>query len=240
MGPVKKPPFSGQSTQNFDAFFIIKRSTETDENFGNVSPFLVEKAITGSVGVVTSTKSSKIQSLNDNQIKHVTASTFLKSPSKVLLSAPTVTQHKSSKNKTDQNETYNANAVNLPSDSSRGNSSDSESDISVTSAPEASNPQKNKARSKSEKLYKLKQAKRGLSQKDLPAKLKKSAHKNSVALGLADRGIVHKDLPSIFVCVPQVPDLQLHPSEEDEDLQMNCDVSATSPRVPSSQTPTLS
>ncbi|GBN35890.1 putative RNA-directed DNA polymerase from transposon X-element, partial [Araneus ventricosus] len=174
--------------------------------------------------------SSKIQSLNDNQIKPVTASKFLKSPSKVLLSAPIVTQHKSSKNKTDQNETYNANAVNLPSDSSRGNSSDSESDISVTSAPEASNPQKNKARSKSEKLHKLKQAKRGLSQKDLRAKLKKSAHKNSVALGLADRGIVHKDLPSIFGGVPQVPDLQLHPSEEDEDLQMNCDVSATSPR----------
>ncbi|GBO01035.1 hypothetical protein AVEN_76870-1 [Araneus ventricosus] len=70
--------------------------------------------------------------------------------------------------------------------------------------------------------------------------LKKSAHKNSIALGLADRGIVHKDLPSIFGCVPQVPDLQLHPSEEDEDLQMNCDVSATSPLVPPSQTPTLS
>ncbi|GBN77317.1 hypothetical protein AVEN_86254-1 [Araneus ventricosus] len=84
------------------------------------------------------------------------------------------------------------------------------------------------------------QAKRGLSQKDLPAKLKKSAHKNSVALGLADSGIGHKDLPSIFGDVPQVADLQLHPSEEDEDLQLNCDVSATSPCVPPSQTPTLS
>ncbi|GBN70128.1 hypothetical protein AVEN_238794-1 [Araneus ventricosus] len=57
MVPPKKPPFSGQfSDQNFDKFFIIKRVSENNENFGNVSPFLVEKAITGSVGTVTSTK----------------------------------------------------------------------------------------------------------------------------------------------------------------------------------------
>ncbi|GBL75204.1 hypothetical protein AVEN_194442-1 [Araneus ventricosus] len=57
MGPLKKPPFSGQSSiLSFDSFFIIKRITETDENFGNVSPFLAEKAITGSVAIVTSTK----------------------------------------------------------------------------------------------------------------------------------------------------------------------------------------
>ncbi|GBO02278.1 hypothetical protein AVEN_27093-1 [Araneus ventricosus] len=91
------------------------------------------------------------------------------------------------------------------------------------------------------KLHKLKKAKRGLSQKDIPANLKKSAHKDSVVLGLADRGTVHKDLLSIFGGVLQVPDFQLDPSEEDEDLQMNCDVSATSPCVPPpSQTPTLS
>ncbi|GBN12420.1 hypothetical protein AVEN_245416-1 [Araneus ventricosus] len=72
----------------------------------------------------------------------------------------------------------------------------------------------NRARSQSEKSHKLKQAKRGLSQKDLPTKLKKSAHHNSVALGLADKGIVHKDLPSIFGGVPQVPDL--HPHLKDE------------------------
>ncbi|GBN95779.1 hypothetical protein AVEN_200055-1, partial [Araneus ventricosus] len=95
-------------------------------------------------------------------------------------------------------------------------------------------------RSKSEKSQKLKQAKRGLSQKDLPAKLKKSAHHNSVALGLADKGIAHKDLPSIFGGVPQVPDLKLHPSDEDEDLQMNCDASETPPCVPTSNPPTLS
>ncbi|GBN41585.1 hypothetical protein AVEN_113664-1 [Araneus ventricosus] len=35
--------------------------------------------------------------------------------------------------------------------------------------------------------------------------------------------MVHKDLPSIFGSVPQVPDLKLHTSDEDEDLQMNCD-----------------
>ncbi|GBO00704.1 hypothetical protein AVEN_14112-1 [Araneus ventricosus] len=53
----KKPPFNGQSiVQNFDTFFIIKRLSENNENFTNVSPFLVEMAIIGSVGIVTSTK----------------------------------------------------------------------------------------------------------------------------------------------------------------------------------------
>ncbi|GBN76659.1 hypothetical protein AVEN_66617-1 [Araneus ventricosus] len=56
MGPLKKPPFSGQpSNQIFDAFFIVTRVTDKNENF-SVSPFLVEKAITGSVGTVKSTK----------------------------------------------------------------------------------------------------------------------------------------------------------------------------------------
>ncbi|GBL90534.1 hypothetical protein AVEN_112644-1, partial [Araneus ventricosus] len=57
MGLQKKPPFSGQSSvPYFDVFYIIKRVSEKAENFSNVSPFLVEKAITGSVGTVTSTK----------------------------------------------------------------------------------------------------------------------------------------------------------------------------------------
>ncbi|GBN56764.1 hypothetical protein AVEN_164243-1 [Araneus ventricosus] len=57
MGHVKKPPFSGQSSiQNFDSFFIIKCVSDSNENFATVSPFLVEKAITGSVGIVKSTK----------------------------------------------------------------------------------------------------------------------------------------------------------------------------------------
>ncbi|GBO31554.1 hypothetical protein AVEN_167785-1 [Araneus ventricosus] len=185
--------------------------------------------------------SSKSQSVNNNQVTPATASKFWKkSPSPTRFSAPVPAHPKSNNNKPDQNETTNVTAVNLPSDSSRGNSSDSESELSVTSATEASNPQKNRARSKSEKLQKLKQAKRGLSQIGLPAKLKKSAHKNSVALGLADRGLVHKDLPSIFSGLLQIPDLQLHPSEEDEDLRMNCEVSATPTCVPPSQTPNLS
>ncbi|GBO19296.1 hypothetical protein AVEN_102099-1 [Araneus ventricosus] len=57
MGLQKKPPFSGQSSvPYFDVFYIIKRVSEKAENFSNVSPFLVKKAITGSVGTVTSTK----------------------------------------------------------------------------------------------------------------------------------------------------------------------------------------
>ncbi|GBN70446.1 hypothetical protein AVEN_129998-1 [Araneus ventricosus] len=57
MGPLKQPPFSGQSSvPYFDVFYIIKRVSEKVENFSNVSRFLVEKAITGSVGTVTSTK----------------------------------------------------------------------------------------------------------------------------------------------------------------------------------------
>ncbi|GBN91120.1 hypothetical protein AVEN_181468-1, partial [Araneus ventricosus] len=138
------------------------------------------------------------------------------------------------KNKTDKNKISTDKTANSTSESSEGNSSDTDSDITVTSAPEESNTQKNRARSKSEKSQKLKQAKRLLSQKDLPAKLKKSAHHNSVALGLADKGIAHKDLPSIFGGVPQVLDLKLHPSDEDEDLQMNCDASETPPCVPTS------
>ncbi|GBL78442.1 putative RNA-directed DNA polymerase from transposon X-element [Araneus ventricosus] len=171
-----------------------------------------------------SKKPSKSQSANNNQVTPDTATKFWKtSPFKASSSA----HHKRDKNKTNKNNNENSNAeiANLCFDSSRGNSSDTESDLSVTSAPEVSNTQKNRAKSKSEKSQKLKQAKRGLSQKDLPTKLKKSAHHNSVALGLADRGIVHKDLPSIFGGVPQVPDLKLHPSDEDEDLQMTCDVS---------------
>ncbi|GBN07211.1 hypothetical protein AVEN_246882-1 [Araneus ventricosus] len=57
MGPLKQPPLSGHSSvSNFDTFYIIQRVSDTNENFSNVSPFLVEKAITGSVGTVSSTK----------------------------------------------------------------------------------------------------------------------------------------------------------------------------------------
>ncbi|GBM78570.1 hypothetical protein AVEN_115852-1 [Araneus ventricosus] len=158
-----------------------------------------------------------------------------------MTSASEKTKNKILKNKPDKQKISTAQTANSTSDSSEETSSDTDTDLTIASAPEASNTQKNRARSKSERSQKLKQAKRGLSQKDLPAKLKKSAHHNSVALGLADRGIAHKDLPSIFGGVPQVPDLQLHPSEEDEDLQMNCEVSAKPTCVPPpSQTPKLS
>ncbi|GBN97860.1 hypothetical protein AVEN_94085-1 [Araneus ventricosus] len=182
--------------------------------------------------------SANSPSVNNKQVKANTATKFwTKSPRS---SDSEKAKNKILKNKTDKNKISTDKTANSTSESSEGNSSDTDSDITVTSAPEASNTQKNRARSKSEKSQKLKQAKRGLSQKDLPAKLKQSAHHNSVALGLADKGIAHKDLPSIFGGVPKVPDLKLHPSDEDEDLQMNCDASETQPCVPTSNPPTLS
>ncbi|GBN83553.1 hypothetical protein AVEN_153951-1 [Araneus ventricosus] len=62
MGKRKSGPFSGQqiasntSKSNFSTFFIIKRVSTSDETFHSASPFLVEKAITGSIGDVKSTK----------------------------------------------------------------------------------------------------------------------------------------------------------------------------------------
>ncbi|GBN44824.1 hypothetical protein AVEN_133516-1 [Araneus ventricosus] len=55
MGPLKDVPLSGQQTcESYIAFFILKRISAENENFHTVSPFLVEKAISGSVGVVKS------------------------------------------------------------------------------------------------------------------------------------------------------------------------------------------
>ncbi|GBN46438.1 hypothetical protein AVEN_21607-1 [Araneus ventricosus] len=62
MGKRKSGPLSGQqvasntSRLNFPTFFIIKRVSNSCETFHSVSPFLVEKAITGSIGDVKSTK----------------------------------------------------------------------------------------------------------------------------------------------------------------------------------------
>ncbi|GBM88722.1 hypothetical protein AVEN_196775-1 [Araneus ventricosus] len=59
-GKKKSGPFSGQqiatNSSNFPTFFLIKRVSTSDESFHSVSPFLVEKAITGSIGDVKSTK----------------------------------------------------------------------------------------------------------------------------------------------------------------------------------------
>ncbi|GBO44952.1 hypothetical protein AVEN_37544-1 [Araneus ventricosus] len=57
----KSGPFSGQqiasnSSSNFPTFFLIKRVSTSDESFHSVSPFLVETAITGSIGDFKSTK----------------------------------------------------------------------------------------------------------------------------------------------------------------------------------------
>ncbi|GBL78421.1 hypothetical protein AVEN_42925-1 [Araneus ventricosus] len=63
MGKRKSGPFSGQqiasqysTVTNFPTFFLIKRNSPSNETFHTVSPFLVEKAITATVGDVKSTK----------------------------------------------------------------------------------------------------------------------------------------------------------------------------------------
>ncbi|GBO13626.1 hypothetical protein AVEN_125934-1, partial [Araneus ventricosus] len=63
MGKKKPGPFSGQQNASssstfthFPTFFLVKRISTSDESFHSVSPFLVEKAITSSIGDVKSTK----------------------------------------------------------------------------------------------------------------------------------------------------------------------------------------
>ncbi|GBM94945.1 hypothetical protein AVEN_249609-1 [Araneus ventricosus] len=62
MGKRKTGPFSGQRIEStskrhtFPTYFIIHRISISNETFHNVSPFLVEKGITSSVGEVKSTK----------------------------------------------------------------------------------------------------------------------------------------------------------------------------------------
>ncbi|GBN46977.1 hypothetical protein AVEN_172931-1 [Araneus ventricosus] len=62
MGKRKSGPFSGQqiaspsSLTHFPTFFLIKRHSTSNQTFHTVSPFLVEKAITATVGEVKSTK----------------------------------------------------------------------------------------------------------------------------------------------------------------------------------------
>ncbi|GBM82340.1 hypothetical protein AVEN_54773-1 [Araneus ventricosus] len=62
MGKRKSGPFSGQqittntSKSNFPTFFIIKRVSTSAKTFHSAPPFLVERAITGSIGDVKSTK----------------------------------------------------------------------------------------------------------------------------------------------------------------------------------------
>ncbi|GBL91751.1 hypothetical protein AVEN_71388-1 [Araneus ventricosus] len=60
-GQEKKFPFSGQHIDHikpvdkpFDTFFIIKRTTTSNESFHTVSPFLVERAVTAHLGITKS------------------------------------------------------------------------------------------------------------------------------------------------------------------------------------------
>ncbi|GBM80764.1 hypothetical protein AVEN_10629-1 [Araneus ventricosus] len=63
MGKKRNSPFSGhhndlikQTDTTFDTFFVLKRTTTTNESFHTVSPFLVEKAITAKLGMTKSTR----------------------------------------------------------------------------------------------------------------------------------------------------------------------------------------
>ncbi|GBO15278.1 hypothetical protein AVEN_257170-1 [Araneus ventricosus] len=62
MGPKTNRPFSGQPKEHnqslekyFDHFFIVKRLSE-NETFHSVSPFLVQKAVVGTLGEVASVR----------------------------------------------------------------------------------------------------------------------------------------------------------------------------------------
>ncbi|GBO32285.1 hypothetical protein AVEN_220736-1 [Araneus ventricosus] len=63
MGKKKNSPFSGQHIDQikqidkpFDTFFILKRTTTTNESSHTVSPFLVERAVTAHLGITKSTR----------------------------------------------------------------------------------------------------------------------------------------------------------------------------------------
>ncbi|XP_055928000.1 uncharacterized protein LOC129959202 [Argiope bruennichi] len=106
--------------------------------------------------------------------------------------------------------------------------SDSEESIKSNPTPELEPPKSKRAPKKRTKnSQKLKLAKNDISKSELPLKLKRSSSKNSVALGLAKKGVVHKDLSSIFGGTLNSPDITLHPSEDDDDLEMSCEIQAT-------------
>ncbi|GBO45180.1 hypothetical protein AVEN_56608-1 [Araneus ventricosus] len=63
MGKKTNRPFSGQRREQnqslekyFDHFFIVKRVSENKETFHSVSPFLVQKAVVGTLGEVASVR----------------------------------------------------------------------------------------------------------------------------------------------------------------------------------------
>ncbi|XP_055928714.1 uncharacterized protein LOC129959845 [Argiope bruennichi] len=105
---------------------------------------------------------------------------------------------------------------------------DIDTDTSDTVNSETVKAQRKKP-SKAEKSLKLKISKHGFPRKDLAKTFKKQSKKQSLALGIAEKGLIHKDLPSLFGGTPKSSDvINLHPSEEeDEDLKMSCEVSPT-------------
>ncbi|XP_055939453.1 uncharacterized protein LOC129969069 [Argiope bruennichi] len=120
--------------------------------------------------------------------------------------------------------------------------SESETEPSSNSVPDTDKPTKRKTSSKSQRSLKLKLSKSNIPEKmiseKLKAKLRKSKIKNSVALGLANQGVVHRDLASVFGGMSKSPDLiTLHPSEEDdEELQMSCDATHSPTTVSNTST----
>ncbi|GBN85981.1 hypothetical protein AVEN_70709-1 [Araneus ventricosus] len=83
MGKKRSGPFSGQridtnsKRNNFPTFFIIQLISNSNETFHGVSPFLVEKALTSSIGDAKSTKKLRsgdllIQMESPKQAKEIT------------------------------------------------------------------------------------------------------------------------------------------------------------------------
>ncbi|GBN80577.1 hypothetical protein AVEN_108226-1 [Araneus ventricosus] len=104
MGKKRSGPFSGQqiaspsSLTHFPTFFLIKRNSTSNETFHTVSPFLVEKAITATVGEVKYTKNlrsgdllvevhSRKQSQQTVKLKHFSTIPITVSPHAFLNSS---------------------------------------------------------------------------------------------------------------------------------------------------------
>ncbi|GBN33080.1 hypothetical protein AVEN_7618-1 [Araneus ventricosus] len=96
MGKKISGPFSGHridttsKRNNFPTFFIIQRISQSNETFHGVSPFLVEKALTSSIGDAKSTKNLRsgdllIEVESPKQAKEITK---LKSLSTIPVTVP--------------------------------------------------------------------------------------------------------------------------------------------------------
>ncbi|GBN22705.1 hypothetical protein AVEN_68041-1 [Araneus ventricosus] len=98
-------------------------------------------------------------------------------------------------------------------------STDTDSDL-IASPIKGKHPKR-----KNNKALTLKCAKQGTVRKDLQSAL---AFKKSRALGKLKVNPAMKDLPQLFSIPSRSSELlQIHPSEEDDDLQMNCEIPAS-------------